>query len=390
MSFRKYHESEGLAAISRAIREKKTLGEAGVGAKESRADEASTAELEPGEAKKRRKETAASERDSEFETSEKKKKKMKKARADIEVVEDVSDVVSKKKKKKKKKGAELLVDGEDVDGAEDGVRSQAHRESGVEEEPDEVDDNGGTKTINADESETSVLKLFELLHKQSSKQEKSTKKFLKAFSAEAPDAVRDAMLNRTSSVGARAVSLLMQVLQCEAGATSASQHARSEGQRGGSVSMMTVEEALHTESDVPAPAAHGQVLWHALQHHQAEVSLNARNALKQAEKASLEAARTPSDHVDQQDELQGAQKHQMFSDFYRSTFVDEFAEDLEHIRSTSVGKPPSIGLLVQFMEAGMNIFSDAEKQVSVFPETRKSGRRHGDAQVRHGLYGNII
>jgi hypothetical protein len=39
-----------------------------------------------------------------------------------------------------------------------------------------------------------------------------------------------------------------------------------------------------------------------------------------------------------------------FSDFYRSTFVDEFAEDLEHIRSTSVGKPPSIGLLVQFME----------------------------------------
>jgi hypothetical protein len=47
--------------------------------------------------------------------------------------------------------------------------------------------------------------------------QKSTKKFLKAFSAEAPDAVRDAMLNRTSSVGARAVSLLMQVLQCEAG-----------------------------------------------------------------------------------------------------------------------------------------------------------------------------
>jgi hypothetical protein len=42
------------------------------------------------------------------------------------------------------------------------------------------------------------------------------------------------------------------------------------------------------------------------------------------------------------------------------------------------------------VQAGMNIFSDAEKQVSVFPETRKSGRQHGDAQVRHGLYGNII
>eukprot|EP00192_Tetraselmis_astigmatica_P012594 CAMPEP_0117689164 /NCGR_PEP_ID=MMETSP0804-20121206/24309_1 /TAXON_ID=1074897 /ORGANISM="Tetraselmis astigmatica, Strain CCMP880" /LENGTH=386 /DNA_ID=CAMNT_0005501849 /DNA_START=143 /DNA_END=1303 /DNA_ORIENTATION=- len=350
MSFGKFHESEGLAAISRALKAKKEVPEQKVRKHDNGSTPAGGSVqkviqekgADEGKKKKKKKRQHSAEPQDAHESAEaldsrvqKKDKKTKKSKeketAVADTVRDKEESPGAKKdkpSKKAKKGKEGKCSKGSGSAAENGNESAA------------VTEKGGC---------VSAGRLVQLVHEAKQHTEDS----LFGEAAEVPSTALDA----AGASGARAVTLLLHTLQCCSDMHRQQRKTASAGEPQNGVRsehFRTAEEALHTDSGAAGCAGlHAQKLWSAVMQCNSEAALTAKTALRCAEP-----------HAPHHRSLAGNSapvRWSSFGDFYRSSFVGAYAEDLEAIRTSSNERPVKPELLLKCMQAGTSVFSQEDQ-----------------------------